>query len=58
MPTSQDIFSNEDGGSMFLQNTGIYLQRHMESQPRGSTLTGTTVNSFHCSGSCFLFQTE
>lgn len=33
------IFCAEDGGSMFLQNAGIYLQTHMSLQSRRQTLT-------------------
>jgi hypothetical protein len=32
-------FNPEDGNSMFLQNSGIYLWVHMVSQPRTTTLT-------------------
>jgi hypothetical protein len=35
------IFRDEDGDSMFLQNTGIYQQVHMALLPRGLTSTSS-----------------
>jgi hypothetical protein len=37
------IFSTEDGGSKFLQNTGIYLQAHMLLLSRRPTSTSTLL---------------
>jgi hypothetical protein len=36
-------FSPEDGGSMFLENVGIYLQVHMALLPRRPTLTSSQL---------------
>jgi hypothetical protein len=33
------VFAPEDRSSMFLRNTGVYLQTHTVLQPRRSTLT-------------------
>jgi hypothetical protein len=37
------LFSSEDGSSMFLRNTGIFLQVHTALQPRRPTSTYSTL---------------